>query len=126
MLRGCYSEYVNEKKGFTATFEGMPMGSPTSGLIAKAVLQRLEAIVFQTDFHVALNNALPGIQFTLDKEKGSNSPFLDILIHRLSTCVLETSVHRKSILSDVVLNFLSNSPYHINKVTLKPFFSFTY
>ncbi len=63
------------------------MGSPISWLIAEAVLQRLEAKVFQTftpklwkryvddtfvildtdklsDFHIALNNALPGIQFT--------------------------------------------------------------
>ncbi len=86
----------------------MPMGSPISWLIAEAVLQRLESIVFQTftpklwkryvddtfviidkdklfNFHIALNNALPGIQFILDKEKDSNLPFLDILIHRLPT-----------------------------------------
>ncbi len=67
------------------------MGSPISGLIAEAVLQRLEAKMFQTftpklwkrcvddtfvildtdklsDFHIALNNALPGIKFTLDKD----------------------------------------------------------
>ncbi len=87
------------------------MGSPISGLIAEAVLQRLEAIVLQkfipklwnryvddtfviidtdkpSDFHIGLNNALPGIQFTLDKEKDSNLPFLDILIHRLPTGTL--------------------------------------
>ncbi len=63
-----------------------------------------------SDFHIALNNALPGIQFTLDKEKYSNLPFLDILIHRLPTGTLETSVYRKSTHSDVVLNFHSNSP----------------
>ncbi len=87
------------------------MGSPISGLIAQAVLQRLEAIVFQTftpklweryvddtfviidtdklsDFHIGLNNALPGIQFTLDKEKDGNLPFLDMLIHHLPTGTL--------------------------------------
>ncbi len=60
------------------------MGSQISGLIAEAVFYRLEAIVFQaftpklwkryvddtfviidtdklSDFHIALNNALPGI-----------------------------------------------------------------
>ncbi len=70
------------------------MLSPISGLIAEAVLQRLEAVVFQaftpklwkrcvddtfvildtdklSDFHIALNSALSGIQFTLDNEKCS-------------------------------------------------------
>ncbi len=88
------------------------MGSPISGLIAEAVLQRLEAKVFQTftqklwkryvddtfvildtdklsGFHVALNNALPGIQFTLDKEKDRNSPFLNILF-----CIVPTTSGR--------------------------------
>ncbi len=73
----------------------MPMGSPNSGFLAEVALQRLEAIVFQTftpklwrryvdytfviidtakrpDFKMALNNALPGTKFTLDKEKCSN------------------------------------------------------
>ncbi len=36
-------------------------------------------------FHMALNNSLPGIQFTLDKEKDNNLPFRNILIHRLPT-----------------------------------------
>ncbi len=88
------------------------MGSPISGLIAESVFQSFEAIVFQTftpklwkrfaddtfvildtgklsDFHIGLNNALPGIQFTLDKEKDSNLPFLDILIHHLPTGTLK-------------------------------------
>ncbi len=123
----------------------MPMGSPISGLIAEAVLQRLEVKVFQTftpklwkryvddtfvildtdklsDFHIALNNALPGIQFTLDKEKDSNLPFLDILIHRLPTGTLETSVYRKSPHSDVVLNFHSNSPASHKRSYIKTLF----
>ncbi len=94
------------------------MGSPISGLIAEAVLQRLEAKVFQTFtpklwkryVDDTLNNALPGIQFTPDKEKDSNLPFLYILSHRLPTGGLESSVYRKSTHSDVVLNFHSNSP----------------
>ncbi len=87
--------YFQFNRKFNQQVKGMPMGSPVSGLIAEAVLQRLEAIVFQTftpklwkryvddtfviidtdklsDFHIALNNALPGIQFTLDKKKDSN------------------------------------------------------
>ncbi len=109
------------------------MGSSICGHIAEAVLPFLEVIVFQTftpklwkryvddtfviidkdklsDFHVALNNALPGIQFTMDNEKCSSLPFLDVLIHRLPTGTLETSVYRKPTHSDVVLNYHSKSP----------------
>ncbi len=43
-----------------------------------------------SDFHMALNNALSGIQFTLEKEKDNSLPFHDILIHRLPTGTLET------------------------------------
>ncbi len=64
-------------------------------------LQRLESIVFQT-FTLKLRkryvchhrcehgpkNALPGIQFILDKEKDSNLPFLDILVERLPASYL--------------------------------------
>ncbi len=112
---------------------------------AEAVLQRLEVIVFQTftpklrkryvddtfviidsdklsDFHIALNNALPGIQFTLDKEK-DRTPFLNILIHRLPTGTLQISVYRKSTHSDVVLNFHSNSPVSHKHSCIKALFS---
>ncbi len=107
--------------------------SAVGWLLAKAVLQRLEAIVFQTfhpkiwkmyvvdtfvikdtdifsDFHIVLNNALPGIQFTLDKENDNNLHFLDRSIHHLPTGTLKTSVYRKSTHSDVVLHSQSNSP----------------
>ncbi len=106
----------------------MSVGPPISGLITEAVLYKFEAIVYHifspnlwkwyvddtfvikdknrhSDFHMALNNALPGIQFTLDKEKGIYLSFLDILIHRLLTCTLETSIYKRSTLSDVVLPF---------------------
>ncbi len=45
-----------------------------------------------SDFNIALNNGLPESQFTPEKEKDSNLAFLDILIHRLPTGALETSV----------------------------------
>ncbi len=92
LLNHCLINYFQVYGEFYRQVKGMPMGSPISGLIAEAVLQRLEAIVFHTftlkiwkryvddtfviidtgnfsDFHIALNNALPGIQFILDKEK---------------------------------------------------------
>ncbi len=86
LLNHCLINYFQFNGKLYQQVEGMPMGSPISGLIAEAVLQRLEAIVSQTftpklwkryvgdtfviidtdklsDFHIALNNALPGIQF---------------------------------------------------------------
>ncbi len=112
LLNHCLINYYQFNGKFYQQVKGMPMGPQISALIAEAVLQRLEAIVFQTftpklwkryadgtfviidtdkhsDFHIALNNALPGIQFTLDKEKDSTLPFLDILIHSLPTGTLE-------------------------------------
>ncbi len=65
---------------------GMPVRPPIYGLIAEAALQWLEAIIFPkvtlklwkrhaddtfdkpANFHMALNSALRGIQFTLDKD----------------------------------------------------------
>ncbi len=122
------------------------MGSLIPGLIAEAVFQRIEAIFFQTftlkfwnrfvddtfviidtdklsDFHMALNNALPVIQFAPDKQDEINFPFLDILIHRLPKGTLETSVYRKSTHSDVVLHFLSTSPVSHNPNCIKVHFS---
>ncbi len=86
------------------------MRSPTSGFIAEAVLQRLEAIVFQTftpklwkryvdDTFIIIDT------YKLEKKKEGNSPFLDILIRRLPTSTKETSAYTKSTHSDVVLIF---------------------
>ncbi len=82
LLNHCLINYFQFNGKLYQQVIGMPMGSPISGLIAEAVLQRLEAIVFQiftpkhwkrhvvdtfviidtdklSDFHVAFNNATP-------------------------------------------------------------------
>ncbi len=61
-------------------------------------------------FHMALNNDLPRVKLTLDKEKGRSSPLLDILVYRLPTGALETSVYRMFAHSEVIIQFQSNSP----------------
>ncbi len=64
-----------------------------------------------SDFHMALNKALPEIQFTLD-----------ILILSLPTGTLETSLCRTSTHSDVVLHSQSNSPVSQKRSCIKALF----
>ncbi len=48
LLNHCLINYFQFNGKIYQQVKGMPMGSPISGLIAEAVLQRLEAIAFQT------------------------------------------------------------------------------
>eukprot|EP00061_Rhincodon_typus_P004366 g22407.t1 len=85
---------------------GTPMGSPISGLITEAVLQRLESMALPLiqpklwvrniddafviikrikleETHKLINNTLTGIKFTREEEKNKQLPFLDIMVeHR--------------------------------------------
>ncbi len=109
------------------------MDSPISGLIAEAVLQRLEIVIFTfispkfwkhfvddtfviikqdnlSAFHKLLNTTLPGISFQMETAAENKLLFLDALKHKLLSGTLETSVYRKATNTDIVLHYDSNSP----------------
>eukprot|EP00061_Rhincodon_typus_P002395 g17448.t1 len=81
------------------------MGSPISGLIAEAVMQRLESMAllqiqpklwirYVDDTFVTIkrtkleetqqliNNTLTGIKFTREEEENEQLPFLDLMVER--------------------------------------------
>nr|VZI06352.1 unnamed protein product [Spirometra erinaceieuropaei] len=113
--------------------EGTPMGSPISGFIAEAVLQRLESLVFQhhrpkfwaryvddtfvvierdqvLTFQEHLNAVFPDIQFTMEEEENNQLAFLHVLVCRKDCGRLKTKVFRKAINTMQVLNFNRNHP----------------
>eukprot|EP00061_Rhincodon_typus_P002823 g18558.t1 len=99
-----------------------PMGSPISGLIAEAVMQRLKnmallliqpklwicyvdntfAIIKRTkleETHELINNTLTGIRFTRE-EKNKKLPLLDDMVERWTNGEFLTKVHRKATHTD--------------------------
>nr|VZI00971.1 unnamed protein product [Spirometra erinaceieuropaei] len=113
--------------------KGTPMGSPLSGLIAEAVLQRLEQQVFSSyppkfwaryvddtfvaikrsevkAFKTLLNSIFPDIQFTMEEEVNNQLPFLDVQVTRLTDGKIRTTVYRKATNTRRILHFRSNHP----------------
>ena len=121
------------------------MGSPISGLIAEAVMQRLENTVLPLleiklwvryvddtfvilkrskleETHHTLNNVFAGIEFTREEEENGKLPFLDVLVQRLPNGQLETTVYRKQKHTDQILNFGSNHPLAHKRSCIKTLF----
>eukprot|EP00061_Rhincodon_typus_P000580 g12118.t1 len=93
------------------------MGSPISGLIAEAVMQRLESMAFLKiqpklwiryvddtfiikqikleETHQLINNTLTGIKFTREEEKNNQLPFLDVMVECRANGEFLTKEHRK-------------------------------
>nr|VZI25494.1 unnamed protein product [Spirometra erinaceieuropaei] len=109
------------------------MGSPLSGFIAEAVLQKVETKVFETyrpkfwaryvddtfvimkremvqPFHNVLNSVSPDIQFTMEAESNNELPFLDVLVHRNPNGHLKTTVYRKAANTRQILSYHSKHP----------------
>ncbi len=98
---------------------GVPMGSPISGFMAEAVMQRIEAkimaqyrprlwlryvddtfvIINRNDlehFHTIINSMNANMKFSREEEQNSQLPFLDVLVQRHRDGKINTSVCRKS------------------------------
>ncbi|BHF75779.1 hypothetical protein SprV_0501887600 [Sparganum proliferum] len=113
--------------------KGTPMGSPISGSIAKAVLQRLESLVFRhhrpkfwaryvddtfvvverdqvLTFKERLDSVFPDIQFTMEEEENNQLAFLDVLVCRKDCGGLKTNVFRRATNTTQILKFNGNHP----------------
>nr|VZI05851.1 unnamed protein product [Spirometra erinaceieuropaei] len=111
--------------------KGTSLGSPISGFIAEAVLQRLESLVFQhhrpkfwapylddtfvfidrdqlLTFKEHLNAVFPEIKSTMEAEENNRLTFLDVLVCRKDCGGLKTKVFRKATNTMQVLNFNNN------------------
>ncbi|BHF80532.1 hypothetical protein SprV_0702366000 [Sparganum proliferum] len=113
--------------------KGTPMGSPISGLIAEAVLQKLERRLFEeykpkfwaryvddtfviidqdkiNYYAEVLNSIIPDLQFTMEEGVGDKLPFLDVLVCRQPNGELAASVYRKPMNTLQMLSYNSNHP----------------
>ncbi|VDM04947.1 unnamed protein product [Schistocephalus solidus] len=111
--------------------KGTPLGSSLSGLIAEAVLQRLEQLVFSSyppkfwaryvddtfviikrshvqAFRALLNSIFPDIQFAMEEEVNNQLPFFDVQPKTDGT--FHTSVYRKEAYAEVILHYQNNHP----------------
>nr|VZI25031.1 unnamed protein product [Spirometra erinaceieuropaei] len=112
--------------------KGTPMGSPISGLIVDAVLQKLEKRLFGkykpkfwaryvddtfaiidhdkiSYYEELLNSIIPDLQFTMEEEVEKKLSFLDVLICRQPDGKLATSVYRKPTNSPQMLSYNNNN-----------------
>nr|VZI49613.1 unnamed protein product [Spirometra erinaceieuropaei] len=133
LLKFCLRTYFTFDGTIYEQVKGTPMGSPISGFIAEAVLQRLESLVFQhhrpkfwaryvddtfvvierdqvLTFKERLNSVFPDIQFTMEEEENNQLAFLDVLVCRKDCGGLKTKVFRKATNTTQILNFNSNHP----------------
>nr|VZI11378.1 unnamed protein product [Spirometra erinaceieuropaei] len=131
-LKFCLRTYFTFGGTIHEQVKGTPMGSPISGFIAEAVLQRLESLVFKHQprfwapylddtlvvidrdqllkFKERLNAVFPDLQFTMEEEENNRLAFLDVLVCRKACGGLNTKVFRKATNTMQVLNFNNSHP----------------
>nr|VZI09959.1 unnamed protein product [Spirometra erinaceieuropaei] len=118
ILKFCLKAYFTFDGTIDQKVKAAPMGSPTSGLIAEAVLQQLEwlnfrhyrpkfgaryvddtFVVIERDqmltFKESLNTVFPDIPFTVEEEENNQLTFLDVFVCRKDCGGLNTKVFRE-------------------------------
>nr|VZH92187.1 unnamed protein product [Spirometra erinaceieuropaei] len=118
IMRHCLKTFFTLEGITYGQTRGTPVGSPISGLIAEAVLQKIERRLFEEfkpkfwTYYVddtlkiinqdkinyyaeLLNSITPDLQFTMEEEVGDKLPFLDFLVCRQANGKVATSVYRK-------------------------------
>ncbi|BHF65157.1 hypothetical protein SprV_0200816600 [Sparganum proliferum] len=133
LMKFCLKTFFTFEGRVYEQTKGTPMGSPLSGFIAEAVLQKVETEVFETyrpkfwaryvddtfviikremvqTFHNVLNSVSPDIQFTMEAESNNELPFLDVLVHRNPNGHLKTTVYRKAANTRQILSYHSKHP----------------
>ncbi|XP_072406376.1 uncharacterized protein [Chiloscyllium punctatum] len=133
LLDLCLTTHFTFNTQIYEQINGTPMGSPIFGLIAEAVMQRLEQTVFPQiqpklwvryvddtfviiknteieNTHQIINATFTGIRFTREEEKDNQLPFLDVVVQRTPNGEFTTKVYRKATHTDQVLNYESNHP----------------
>ena len=128
------STYFKFRGRFFEQVDGAAMGSPLSPVVANLFMEAFEARALEkaplrpskwvryvddtfviwphTDeqletFHAHLNNINPSIQFTYEKEREGELPFLDVRVQREGNTI-STSVYRKATHTDRYINFSSH------------------
>nr|VZI12644.1 unnamed protein product [Spirometra erinaceieuropaei] len=132
LLKFCHRTYFTFNGTIYEQMNSTPMGSPISGFIAEAILQRLESLVFQhpkpkfwawyvddtfvvierdqvLTFQEHLNAVFPDIQFTMEEEEKNQLAFLDVLVCRKDCGGLDTKVTRKATNTMQLPNFNNNN-----------------
>ncbi|KER25529.1 hypothetical protein T265_07045 [Opisthorchis viverrini] len=145
LLDFCMDTYFTFDGQIYQQLKGTPMGSPISGFIAEAVMQRLEHAVLPIinpklwiryvddtfvivkrdsvhEAHELLNTTFEDIKFTIELERNNRLPFLDVLVNRKMDGTLETCVYRKETHTDQILNYNSNHPVNHKKSCVQTLF----
>nr|VZI27337.1 unnamed protein product [Spirometra erinaceieuropaei] len=133
LMGRCLKTFFTSEGTTYEQIKGSPMGSPISGLIAEAVLQKLERRLFEeykpkfwahyvddtfviidqdkiNYYAEVLNSIMPDLQFTMEEEVKNKLSFLDVLVCRQPNGELATSVYRKPTNTLQILSYHSNHP----------------
>ena len=127
--------------------QGTAMGSPVSVVVADMVIETVEQNALETfptrprlwtryvddtltdirrdqldEFHRRQNSIEQTINFTIEMEKNSQIPFLDVLLHGEVDGSVQTSVYRKPTHTSRYLQYHSDHPREHQEVVVRSLF----